>query len=69
MNSLDHAATMLSCNAVLGVISESHAECLPQFKSLIRVDNRTSDSWTRNITKSSLTDKSLDRIFFSLLIN
>ena len=69
IQSLEQATIMLSCNAALGVISEPDTEFLPHPKSLVRFGNTVSEFWTRNITTSFPTDKSLSRIFCSLLMN
>ena len=69
INIIEHATITSSRDTVLDVISEHKTTYPPHSKSLIRVDNATADSWTRKISASSLTGKSLNRLFCSLLMS
>ena len=51
------------------MISVSNAPRPPHPKTPIWVENTTEDYWTRKISTSSLTGKSLDRLFCRFLMN
>ena len=69
MNSVECATIKFSCNSILEAISEPHTQHPPQPKSIIRIENTTADSLTRNIATSSLTGKNLKILFWRLLTN
>ena len=68
INRLEQVAITFSCKAVLDVINEPRTKHTSHPKSFIRVDSTTADSWIMKIAAPSLTGKSLDRLFFSLLV-
>ena len=69
INSFENSTIMFSSNPILDTISEPKTHHLPQPKSLIRVGNTMADSWTRKIAASSLAIKSLNSLFYSLIMN
>ena len=69
VNSLKCATILISRNAVLDAIRKPNTKYPPHPNTLIRVDNAEVDSWTRKISTSSPTDKTLNKLFFILFMN